>query len=227
MKLSAHLKIAFIAIAVTASVIFFSSPALAMTISIQPQIGDSYSLDVEPSDTIENVKTKIQDETGAPPDTTCLLFEGEYLTDGTSLSDYGIGPSAVLNQYQVPSHARWIITPDEPILGFTVYNYLDTVPLHPTSWQVVDGTLPDGVTLNESTGIVEGNFAATGPFSVTIRATNTCGSADMTWSGTVVESLSNTGVDTATIAIWTSAGAALLTAGAAVLLVMRHRKRNQ
>lgn len=63
--------------------------------------GTTITLDVEPTDSIENLKQQIEDREGVPIASQALYFDGTLLADGDTLADYNIQKGAIL-QLVVP-----------------------------------------------------------------------------------------------------------------------------
>ena len=210
-----------------------TSPAMAsggaampiyITISQYSPAPTTLLLNVEGSDSIENVKQKVDDVTYLVPSEMCLVYSGTFLQEGDVLDDYSIEEGDSLDLFTLPVTSAWSITPDEPYLGGTVSNAIIT---HPpvTHAEVVAGTLPAGVTLNEVTGQVEGTFTQPGAFDVTIAVETLCGTSELAWSGTVPGTLANTGQSESDNFGTLGFGALALASGIAFTVIRRKSAR--
>ena len=124
----------------------------AMPLLVRQPTYATLTLDVEPSDTIENVKAKVQDKSLIAPDSQYLYYGGQLMVDGLTLSDYGVPSGSTL-----------------PLVATAAFA---TTPLPNTQWSfgVNNMTAGSGTgwTLWQSSGAVDFTSFATGAINVTV-----------------------------------------------------------
>jgi ubiquitin len=68
-----------------------------MQLFVKTLTGKTVSIEVEEGESIEDVKAKIAEKEGIPPEQQRLIFGGQQLQDAKTLDDYNVGDDATLH----------------------------------------------------------------------------------------------------------------------------------
>lgn len=132
--------------------------------------------------TLDESLTIAQGETLTVPEGSTLNTNGNLTNNGTIVNEGGTlsgEPGGTIVAVSAPA-----ITTESLPDGTVDQPYTATLEAtgNNITWSVTEGALPDGLTLNESTGEITGTPATEGQFQITVTATNSVGSIDQTYT---------------------------------------------
>ena len=162
--------------------LIFSMNLYPMQIFIRTLTGKNITIDVEPTDTVQNLKSKIQDSEGIAPVCQQLVFAGNILQDNRTLADYNIQKEATIHLSANTPNFLY------PLKDTTILTNMEFTYVIPDSaFANIPDTLivktkdsldiPNWLTFHPATKTFTGTPIKTDTISLVVYAKNSCDSA--------------------------------------------------
>jgi hypothetical protein len=159
--------------------LIFSTSLFSMQIFVRTLSGKNITLDVEPTETVQNLKSKIQDKEAISPDCQKLIFAGKLLEDNRTIDDYNIQEEATVHLILKSPTFKYAL-PDVTITTSSIFsmNIADSIfaslPESLIALKSDSTALPTWLNFNSSTKTFSGTPTSFDSLNIVVYAMNSC-----------------------------------------------------